>query len=76
MATITIRLKDMYFQQFGGDFALASYPNLKPPARFAKRHGITVATLRSGMLEHTKEPLHTSLTKIDDPEARKLTTFF
>ena len=71
---ITVEIKRLFFEQAGGMFQFAKYPNLKKPAQFARRFGLTHESLKNGMLSWTSEPLHTSLTKMDDPRAKKAAT--
>ena len=53
------------------EFGLKNYANVKPPRLFAKCHGVRKPGLERNMLLHTRRPLHTCLTRMDDPRARR-----
>lgn len=71
---ITVRIKEIFFAQAAGLFKFEQYPNLKPRNLFAKRYGVHNDHLKKGMLSWTNEPLHTSLTRLDDAEHKRLAT--
>lgn len=74
VARLTMRIKDAFFRECGDMFQLHHFPHLKPPALFSKKHGIADVSLKSGMLKFSPDPLHTSLTQLVDPSARRLVT--
>jgi myosin heavy subunit len=67
VTSLTVRIKELFFDQAGGMFSFAKYPNLKPRNLFAKRYGVHNEHLKRNMLCWTNEPLHTSLTRLDGP---------
>ena len=78
---LTMRLKDMFFSEEEQAartegrlpaYQLKDFPHLKAAALYSKRHGVSDAALTNSMLEHQAEPMHTSLTKIEDPAVRRL----
>ena len=77
ITSITIKLKNDFFRNVENAeerFALDQFPNLKRKNAFCKRHGIKVEELKDGMLRWTKTPIHTSLTVLENPLARKTAT--
>lgn len=63
--------QDAFFAEHGASFALNLYPNMKPAHVFSRKFGIADAALRLTMLSHTADPIHTSLTLLNDPTARR-----
>jgi hypothetical protein len=78
VTSLTVRIKELFFDQAGGMFSFAKYPNLKPRNLFAKRYGVHNEHLKRNMLCWTNEPIHTSLTRLEgpgiDPAAKKHAT--
>ena len=78
VTSLTIRIKELFFDQAGGMFSFEKYPNLKPRNLFAKRYGVHNEHLKRNMLHWTSEPIHTSLTRLDgpgiDPAAKRHST--
>ena len=71
---ITLRIKEIFFLEHGGKFQFSSFINLKRRSQFAKRYGVSQDHLRRNMLQWTDEPIHTSLTNMDDLECKRLAT--
>ena len=63
---VTMRIKEIFFDKAGGLFQFEKFPGLKSKNQFAKRFGVAHDRLRDGMLDWSREPIHTSLTRIDD----------
>jgi len=72
----TIRLKDLFFESSGDLFKFPKYPRLFPPAAWADLKFLSMdrEQLAMGMLRHTKNPIHHTLTQIreDDKTTHKL----
>ncbi len=64
-------MQDAFFVEHGASFMLHMYPNMKPAHVFSRKFGIADAALRLTMLSHTGEPIHTSLTLLNDATARR-----
>jgi hypothetical protein len=80
----TMRLKDRFFEEQAARaeaapasaaahrFELHQYPNLKPAHMFSRKYGIADSVAHTTMLQHTTEPIHTSLTRIDNAALRRV----
>lgn len=81
---ITMRLKSVFFDECeqkarlapasaaAHRFELHQYPRLKPAHMFSRKYGVADAVAHTSMLQHQREPIHTSLTHIEDPALRRL----
>lgn len=64
---VMIRVRETLLNQNGSMFILSKYPGLKDPDTYGRRMGIKNKALSMGMLKWTTEPIHTSLTELDEP---------
>jgi len=70
---LTIRIKKLILTERRDSFALRNFGLLKSPADWAGEKFLTLSRdkLREGMMQYTEEPIHSSLTVIQDPVLAK-----
>lgn len=73
---LNIRLKDIFFSQFGKMFVFEQWNGLRKPEDFAKAKLLGRDNLKLGMLKWTKSPIPTSLTTIDPLSVKSATRLF
>ena len=69
---VTIRLKDLFFKKAGPMFALDNYGKYRPRMAWANMKLLTLdrAKLAAGMREHSRAPIHASLTEMDTKRSK------
>ncbi len=62
--------KQEFFYRFGTLYELRNFPALKERRKFAKRHGVFDKAAYHGMYYYQSQPLHTSLTELEERRER------
>lgn len=73
---MNIKLKEIFFSQFGKMFVFEQFGGLRKPDEFSKAKLLGREALKLGMLKWTKSPIPTSLTTLDPVTAKSATRLF
>jgi len=73
---LNIKLKEIFFSQFGKMFVFEQFGGLRKPDEFSKAKLLGREALKLGMLKWTKSPIPTSLTTLDPVTAKSATRLF
>ncbi|ELR21237.1 myosin1, putative [Acanthamoeba castellanii str. Neff] len=73
---LNIKLKEIFFGQFGKMFVFEQFGGLRKPEDFAKAKLLGREALKLGMFKWTKSPIPTSLTTLDQLAVKSATRLF
>jgi hypothetical protein len=73
---LNIKLKEIFFGQFGKMFVFEQFGGLRKPEDFAKAKLLGREALKLGMFKWTKSPIPTSLTNLDQLTVKSATRLF